>query len=89
MIDPNDSAFPYLDGDLQFVGLTIREYMAARLFAGILSSGPERQTYRAVGQQRQLWAEEAVACADALIAALNAPVAAPCRKVREDDGEPE
>lgn len=62
-MNPNESAFP-LPGvyDREHTGLTVRAYISTKLAAGILSN--ENCNYATVAQ-------DAVQCADALIAELN------------------
>jgi hypothetical protein len=89
MTDPNDPAFPYLDGDLQLEGLTICEYMATQILAGICASKPTS----AYGESNQEMEARLIRCsvrmAHGLLVALNAVRDVPGHRVREDDGEPE
>jgi hypothetical protein len=69
MTNPRDTAFPSLETEQTVqLGLTKREYFAARAMQGMLSDegGPSRESYEAEG-----CAKRAVLFADALIHALS------------------
>lgn len=62
-----DQVFPLLPGSL--LGISFREYAAVQIMGGILACPEEYQGHC----DTQSRAAYAVCCADALIAALNAP----------------
>lgn len=68
MTDGNHYAFPVVH-DVDFSGLTKREYFAALIMAKLAESVLHTEN---ADRHRRNFAGEAVDCADALIAALNA-----------------
>lgn len=76
-INPNDPAFPVVEQGTAFesvsTGLTIRAELAARAMQGICSSLNEK--YASGGRIDRIdamsFAQDAIRCADALIAELN------------------
>lgn len=87
ILEPDEPAFPYLYGEVQYVGLTAREYMATHLLAGLLAARPQATgPFESMAERQARVARTAVEMADQLIDALNVPALKPV-SVREDDGE--
>ena len=89
MTDPNDPAFPFQSDDWQSEGLTVREYMATQILAGICASKPTSAYGESNLEMEARLVRCAVRMAQGLLMALNSVRDLPCREVREDDGEPQ
>lgn len=68
----NDKGEPY---DVYYMGLSIRQDLAARALQGLLSNSEHRKVYKGDSylMQSEIYAQQAVKLADALIAELNKP----------------
>lgn len=79
-LNPDAIAFPIPGGELSAptYGITVREYMATQILAGLASNGKATTTSSAiVGDHIGTIAAIAVALTDDLIEALNAPEVTP------------